>query len=138
MLASLGIPTVLVSGDQTTTAEARDFLGESVTTVTVDQAPGRTAAIRRPPSDTKPELTAAAATALAARADVPRHLPDQPWRLELDLNTLTQAERASRTVGVEPLASQRFLILGASPWERYRPLWAALRAARYEPAARLA
>ena len=138
VLASLGIPTVLVSGDQTTTAEARDFLGDLVTTVTVKQARGRNAAICRPPSATKPELTAAAAAALAARADVPLYQPEQPWRLELDLNTLTQAERASRTAGVERLAAQTFAILGASPWEQYRTLWAALRAALYEPAAWLA
>lgn len=138
VLASLGIPTVMVSGDQTTVAEARDFLGENIKTVTVKQARGRNAAICRPPSATRPELTEAAAAALAATADVPLYTPAQPWRLELDLNTLVQSERASRTAGVERIGPQSFLIGGATPWEQYRTLWAALRSALYEPASWLA
>lgn len=138
VLASLGIPTVMVSGDQTTTAEARNFLGEKIKTVTVKQARGRNAAICRPPSATRPELTEAAAAALAATADVPLYTPEQPWRLELDLNTLVQSERANRTAGVERIGPQSFLIGGATPWEQYRTLWAALRSALYEPASWLA
>jgi D-amino peptidase len=138
VLASLGIPTVMVSGDQTTTAEARAFLGDTIKTVTVKQARGRNAAICRPLTATKPELTAAAAMALAARQEIPLYEPERPWRLELDLNTLVQAERASRVAGVERIAPQSFLIGGATAWDQYTTLWAALRAALYEPASWLA
>jgi len=138
VLGSLDIPTVMVTGDQTTVAEARAFLGESIKTVTVKQARGRNAAICRPPSVTGPELTETAAAALAARGEVPPYRPERPWRLELDLNTLVQAERASRTANVERVAPQTFLIGGATPWEQYRTLWAALRTALYEPATWLA
>lgn len=138
VLGSLGIPTVMVTGDQTTMAEARAFLGETIQTVTVKQARGRNAAICRPPSATRPEITEAAKTALTERANVPLYLPEQPWRLELDLNTLVQAERASRTANVERIAPQTFVIGGDTPWEQYKTLWAALRAALYEPAAWLA
>jgi D-amino peptidase len=128
----------MVSGDQTTMAEARDFLGDKIQTVTVKQARGRNAAICRPPSATKPELTEAAKKALTERANVPLYKPEQPWRLELDLNTLAQAERASRTAGVERIASQTFVLHGDTPWEQYKTLWAALRSALYEPASWLA
>jgi D-amino peptidase len=138
VLGSLGIPTVLVAGDQTTTAEARAFLGDGIETVTVKQARGRNAAICRPPAATRPELTSAATRALQGAAAIPCYVPEAPWRMELDLNTLAQAERASRTAGVERLASQTLLIGGATPWEQYRTLWAALRSALYEPASWLA
>jgi D-amino peptidase len=138
VLASLGIPTIMVSGDQTTTAEARAFLGETIETVTVKEARGRNAAICRSPKATRPELTAAAARALANRSAVPLYLPDTPWRMELDTVSLVQAERASRIAGVERIAPQTFVMNGATPWEQYRVLWAALRAALYEPAVWLA
>jgi D-amino peptidase len=138
VLASLGIPTVMVSGDQTTMAEARDFLGDAVELVTVKEARGRNAAICRPPAVTGPELTAAAERALKAASTVTKYLPEQPWRLELDFNTLPQAERASRAAGVQRLSSLSFAIEGATPWAQYRNLWAALRAALYEPASWLA
>lgn len=138
VLGSLGVPTIMVSGDQTTTAEARAFLGETIETVTVKEARGRNAAICRSPKATRPELTAAAARALANRASVPLYLPDTPWRMELDTVSLVQAERASRIAGVERIAPQTFVINGDTPWDQYRVLWAALRAALYEPAVWLA
>jgi D-amino peptidase len=138
VLGSLGIPTIMVSGDQTTMAEARAFLGDAIETVTVKEARGRNAAICRPPAVARAELTEAAARALTNVAAVQPYVPEQPWRLELELNTLPQAERAARTAGVERLASQTMLIGGATPWEQYRTLWAALRSALYEPAGWLA
>ena len=138
VLGSLGIPTIMVSGDQTTMAEARDFLGDAIETVVVKEARGRNAAICRPPALARAELTEAAARALKHRDAVQPYAPAQPWRLELDLITLPQAERASRTAGVERLAPQTLLIGGETPWEQYRTLWAALRSALYEPAAWLA
>ncbi len=138
VLGSLGIPTVMVSGDQTTMAEARDFLGDAIETVTVKEARGRNAAICRPPAVARAELTEAACRALQKRDAVRPYVPERPWRLELDLNTLPQAERASRTAGAERLASQTLLVRGETPWEQYRTLWAALRSALYEPASWLA
>jgi D-aminopeptidase len=85
-----------------------------------------------------PIFTEAAARALTNRADVAPYVPEQPWRMELNLQTLPQAERAARTAGVERIASQTMLIGGTTPWEQYRTLWAALRAALYEPASWLA
>ena len=138
VLASLGIPTVLVTGDATTVAEARAFLGDGVETVAVKEARGRTAAICRPPAATRPEITAAAARALENRGRVGRYEPERPWRLEVDFLRMEQGDRAARTAGVERLGPVTVLVCGESPWEQYRVLWAALRSALYEPAAWLA
>jgi D-amino peptidase len=137
VLGYLGIPTVMVTGDTTTVAEARSFL-DGIETVAVKEARGRNAAICRPLAATRPEITAAAARALEKRASIRPYLPDRPWQLDVDLLTMQQCDRARRTAGVERIGPVTVRILGADPWQQYRNLWAALRSALYEPAAWLA
>ncbi len=48
VLGSMGIPTIMVTGDQALVKEARDFLGDGVETVQVKEARGHNAAICRP------------------------------------------------------------------------------------------
>ena len=138
ILGALGIPVLLVTGDTATTAEARDFLGEGVETVAVKEACGRNAAICRPPAATRPEITAAAARALARRDGAPVYAPARPFRLEVDLLTMPQCDRAARTAGVERAGPLTIRVLGEEPWTQYAHLWAALRSALYEPAPWLA
>lgn len=138
VLASLGIPTIMVTGDETTAAEARQFLGESIQTVAVKQARGHNAAICRPLADCHAEIAEAAKQALASIGDVPLYSPDAPWTLEVDFNTMAQCNRAARTAGIERLSSLTVSIQGETPWEQYRNLWAALRSSLYEPASWLA
>ncbi len=138
ILGALGIPVVLVTGDTTTVAEAQDFLGERIETVAVKEARGRNAAICRPPSATRPEITAAAARALERRRDIQPYTPEQPLRLEVDFLTMPQCDRAARTAGIERLGPLTIGVPGATPWDQYYTLWAALRSALYEPASWLA
>lgn len=138
VLGAMGIPVVLVTGDTTTVAEARAFLGEEIETVAVKEACGRNAALCRPPSATRPEITAAAARALAKRDRVPPYTPDQPFRLEVDFLTMPQCDRASRTAGVERTGPLTIRVNDGTPWDQYAALWAALRAALYDVASFLA
>jgi D-amino peptidase len=135
VLASLGIPTIFVSGDTTTVAEARDFLPDEIETVAVKTAVGHNAAICRPLADARADITAATARALAKASEIAPYLPETPWRLEVDFLTMLQCDRASRTAGVERLGPTTILLHGETPWEQYRNLWAGLRSALYEPAA---
>jgi D-amino peptidase len=137
VLASLGIPTIMVSGDAATVAEAHAFLGPSIETVAVKEACGRNAAICTPPSVTAPLLSEAAERALAKRAEVPLYQPDG-WEIEVDFNTMQQCDRASRTQGIERTGPLGVRVIGDSPWEQYRALWAALRSALYQPESWLA
>ena len=134
MLASLGIPTVVVTGDETTCGEARAFLGDAIETVAVKRATGRNTAICRPPSATAPEITAAVERALGKLGSVTSYVPEGGFELEVDLLNLPQANRAARTQGVERIAPLTLRILGDTPWEQYQNLWSALRSALYEPA----
>ena len=115
-------------------AEARDFLGDQIETVAVKESVGRNAAICRPPSATLPEITAAAERALANLDKAKIYQPETPWNLEVDFLTMPQCDRAARTKGIERISPVTVKVLGATPWEQYRNLWAGLRSAMYEPA----
>jgi D-amino peptidase len=134
VLASLGIPTVMVTGDATTINEATTFLGDEIKTVTVKESCGRNAAICRPPAATLPEITAAAKEAVSVRSNVSLYTPDKPQVIEVDFNTMQQADRAGRTAGVQQTGPLNIRIEGEHLWDQYQVLWAALRSALYEPA----
>lgn len=138
VLASLGIPTVLVTGDATTCQEAKTFLGDEVGTVVVKSACGRNAAICRPPAATAPEITAATMSALENIANVSPYRVDGGLNIEIDFVTMQQCNRAARTVGVERVGPMTIAIEGDTPWEQYRNVWAALRSAMYQPESWLA
>jgi D-amino peptidase len=134
VLASLGIPTIMVTGDQATVKEARDFLGDAIQTVQVKEARGQNAAICRPLSHCYAEITEAASQALKNLGAVTPYAIDGAWTLEVDFNTMAQCNRASRAANIERTSSLGVRVHGDSPWEQYQALWGALRAALYEPA----
>lgn len=138
ILASLGIPTIMVTGDATTCAEAKEFLGAGIETVAVKRASGRNAAICRPPAATRPEIQAAAQRALGRVAEIPAIPFEQPLRIEVDFLNMQQCARAGRTRGIEQIGPVTIAVEGDNPWEQYRNLWAGLRSALYEPASWLA
>jgi D-amino peptidase len=138
ILGALGIPTVMVTGDTTTVAEAQAFLGGAIETVAVKEARGRNAAICRPPSATLPEITAAATRALGKRKAIAPYVPRRPFDLEVDFLTMPQCDRAARTAGIERRGPLTIGVPGDEPWAQYFALWAALRSALYEPASWLA
>jgi len=139
ILASLGIPTVLVTGDETTCGEATRILGEAISTVAVKRATGRNAAICRPLDEARADIAAAAERSLRTISSVTPYRPEEPFRIEVDFLTMQQCDRASRTAGVEQVGPVTIAITeGQSPWAQYRTLWAALRSALYEPASFLA
>jgi D-amino peptidase len=134
VLASIGIPTVMVTGDSTTITEARSFLGDEIETVIVKRARGRNAAICRPPSATLPEITEAAKRAVERKSVIGSYLPESPHQIEVDFNTMQQADRAGRIRSVEQTGPLSIRISDAPLWDEYKTLWAALRAALNEPA----
>jgi D-amino peptidase len=134
VLGSLGIPVIMLTGDSTTCAEAKAFLGDDLATVAVKDAVGRNAALCRPPASTHPEITATAERALSNRTNWRPYTPDAPYQLEVDFVTMVQCDRAARTPGVERLSPMTIRVLGTTPWEQYGNLWTALRASLYEPA----
>ncbi len=87
-----GIPTILVTGDEATCREARQFLGNSCVTVAVKEGISREAAILYPFDETRPALYAGAKKAMEA-------LPlCKPYKMELPIKgKLQYLKRASET-----------------------------------------
>lgn len=135
VLGSMGIPTIMVTGDQALVKEARDFLGDSIETVQVKEARGHNAAICRPLKSCHAEITEAAQRAAGKIGDIQPYTVEGPWTLEVDFNTMAQCNRAARTANIERVSALGCVVHGESPWEQYQALWAALRSALYEPAA---
>lgn len=138
ILGALGIPVVLVTGDLTTTGEARAFLGEQIETVAVKEACGRNAAICRPLKAAQDDITAAAERALSRLDEARVYAPGDPLRIEVDFLTMQQCDRAARTAGIERISPITIAVQGEGAWEHYRNLWAGLRSSLYEPASWLA
>jgi len=138
VLATLGIPTVMVTGDESTVAEAHNFLGDSIETVAVKKARGYNAARCRPLADCRQDITEAAQRALEHVRDTPLYEPDRPWQLEVDFLTIHQCGRASEIRNVNRLGPVTISIEGQDSWSQYRALWSALQAAVTEPSPWLA
>lgn len=134
VLASLGIPTIMVTGDVTTMREAREFLGDNIETVQVKEARGHNAAICRPLEACYADISAAAKRAVENLGAVKLYVPEDPWTLEIDFNNMAQCNRASRTANVERTGPLSARIHGDTPWAQYQALWDAIRSGLYEPA----
>jgi D-amino peptidase len=99
-----GVPVVLVSGDQTTCAQARELLGADVETVAVKEALGRAAAKNLPLAQTHALLHAAAARAMKNCKQRAPFTFAAPFTLRLALARSSQADRCLLMPGVKLVA----------------------------------
>ncbi len=88
-----GVPVVLISGDQTTCAQARELLGADVETVAVKEALGRAAAKNLPLAQTHALLRDAAARAVKNCKQRAPFTFATPFTLRLALARSSQADR---------------------------------------------
>ncbi len=125
LAAHFGAPVILVTGDQTATAEAREVLGD-VETVTVKVAVGRTAAECLPPAQTGPMIRDAAQRALQAHQAGP-HAPlsvAKPVTLRVEFLKTIQAERVELLPGTRRTAPRTVEWTGPDMVAAYR-VWRA-------------
>ncbi|MGC5532039.1 M55 family metallopeptidase [Streptomyces sp. SR-10] len=84
MAGHLGVPVVLLSGDDAACAEMNDLVPETVT-VAVKEALGMAAAVTLHPEKARDRLRRAAADAVSRRADIPPLALTGPLDVEVDL-----------------------------------------------------
>ncbi len=97
-----GVPVVLLTGDQTVCAQARELLGDDLTTVVVKEAVGRAAAKNIHPSRAR-ELICEAAERALKKNRAPFTF-QSPITLRLAVTRSTQAECAALIPGVKRVA----------------------------------
>jgi D-amino peptidase len=94
LAGSVGVPVIMVSGDDKLCAEARAFLGRGVTTVCVKQGLARHGAVVLPPARTREMLAKGAARAVAQRSRAKLFRFRRPAKVELTYKFTHDADQA--------------------------------------------
>lgn len=127
-----GAPVIMISGDQTACAEARDLLG-SVETAVVKQASGRMAAELLPPEASAQRIHQAAARAVkrlaAGDAPPPLHF-DPPVTVTLETSHSERADRIALLPGIRRLDARKLELTAPDVPTGYRLFRAAVSLAR--------
>jgi D-amino peptidase len=101
----LGVPVVLVSGDHAATQEARDLLGGTLTTVSVQQALGRFSGRLLSPQEVHLNIEAAAEKALKGERPRP-WLPSLPLKATVDFLRSAEADMAEMVPGASRMGAR--------------------------------
>lgn len=99
MAGHLGVPVVLLSGDDSACAELRDLVPSAVT-VAVKQALGQGAAVALHPEEARERLRRAATEAVTRRAQVSPLALAGPLEVEVDLSAPFMVDLATLVPGV--------------------------------------
>ncbi|MFD4129404.1 M55 family metallopeptidase [Streptomyces globisporus] len=106
MAGHLGVPVVLLSGDDAACAEAAALIPEAVT-VPVKEALGMAAAVTLHPEEARDRLRRAAADAVSRRREIPPLSLTGPLDVEVDLGSPHTIDLATLVPGVSRTAGAR-------------------------------
>ncbi|MGW4174490.1 M55 family metallopeptidase [Streptomyces rubiginosohelvolus] len=106
MAGHLGVPVVLLSGDDAACAEAAALIPEAVT-VPVKEALGMAAAVTLHPEEARDRLRRAAADAVSRRTEIPPLAHTGPLDVEVDLASPHTIDLATLVPGVSRTAGAR-------------------------------
>jgi D-amino peptidase len=116
-------PVLLVTGDDAVCREARELLGEGLTTVTVKWGIGATSARQLPALKARELIEAGAKQALSDLSVVPSYDPGRPSEIEVEFKTTSEFDRYSRKPGVEVSGDRRVVSRGDEWWAAWRELF---------------
>ena len=120
MAGHLGVPVVLLSGDDSACAELRDLL-PSATTVAVKQALGQGAAVALHPEEARERLRRATAEAITRRAQASPLTLTGSLEVEVDLSAPFMVDLATLVPGVSRAEGGRTVTFTAADFaEAYR------------------
>jgi D-amino peptidase len=116
-------PVLLVTGDDATCREAKELLGEGLTTVTVKRGIGVTSARQIPPLRARELIEEGAKKALAELKAVPPYDPGRPSEIEVEFSSTSEFDRYRRKPGVEESGDRRVVSRGDDWWQAWRQLF---------------
>ncbi|MFB7899393.1 M55 family metallopeptidase [Streptomyces xiamenensis] len=120
MAGHLGVPVVLLSGDDVACAEVRELVPETVT-VEVKRALAQGAAVALHPQEARDRLRVAAAKAVARRDEVTPFRVQGPVDIEIDLGRAHTVDLAMLVPGVTRVGGGRTIAYSAADFaEAYR------------------
>jgi D-amino peptidase len=114
-----GVPVVLVTGDRAVCREARELLGDGVTTVEVKEGLDRFSARTKTPQRARELIEEGARNALGDLAAVPPYDPGRPCEIEIDFTTPDRLQEYANRKAVEVTGSRSLVVRGDDWWSAW-------------------
>lgn len=135
LLGGWGVPVIVVTGDQAVAHEARDLLGDAVTTVVVKTALSRRAARLLDPATAQARIRAGVLEAVERyrRGAVAPFVLPSPILLEIDLATTDMTDRAAFCPGVQRIAGRTVRFRAGSMEAAFRAFYTVMVLASGRP-----
>jgi len=115
-----GVPVLLVTGDRAVCAEARELLGERLTTVEVKEGLGRFSARMQTPSRARELIEEGARQALSdLKADAP-YDPVRPCENAIDFTTPDRLQEYANRQGIELTGPRSIVVRGDDWWTAWK------------------
>ena len=118
-----GCPVLLVTGDEAVCREARELLGDGLTTVAVKWGIGATSARQLPALRARQVIEAGAKQALADLGAVEAYDPGRPCEIEVEFKVTSELDRYARKPGVELSGDRRVVSRGDDWWAAWQQLF---------------
>jgi D-amino peptidase len=115
-----GVPVLLVTGDRAVCAEARELLGERLTTVEVKEGLGRFSARMQTPSRARELIEEGARQALSDLKAVAPYDPGRPCEIEIDFTTPDRLQEYANRQGVELTGPRSIVVRGDDWWTAWK------------------
>jgi len=114
-----GVPVVLVTGDRAVCREARELLGEGLTTVEVKEGLGRFSARMKTPARARELIEGGARQALANLSAVAPYDPGRPCEIAIDFTTPDRLQEYANRKGVEATGACSLVVRGDDWWSAW-------------------
>jgi D-amino peptidase len=114
-----GVPVLLVTGDRAVCREARELLGEGLTTVEVKEGLGRFSARMKTPQEARELIEQGARRALSDRSAVSPWDPGRPAEIEIDFTSSDRLQEYANRKGVEVTGPRTLVVRGDDWWSAW-------------------
>jgi D-amino peptidase len=111
-----GVPVVLVTGDRAVCVEARELLGDGLTTVEVKEGLGRFSARMKTPAKARELIEAGAKQALSDLSAVAPYDPGRPCEIEIEFFTSDRMQEYVNRKGAEVTGPSSLVVRGDDWW----------------------
>jgi D-amino peptidase len=118
-----GCPVLLVTGDAATCREAKELLGDGLTTVAVKRGLSRYSARQIPPVRARQMIEAGARQALQNLTAVKPYVPARPTTITIELSTVDSAAEFMGRHGVEVVEPLKVISRGSDWLEAWNQIW---------------
>src|SRR6266516_6657888 len=114
-----GCPVVLVTGDRAVCVEAKELLGDGVTTVEVKQGLGRFSARMKTPREARELIEEGAKKALSDLSAVPPYDPGRPCEIAIEFTTPDRLQEYVNRKGVGVTGPSSLVVRGDDWWSAW-------------------